>query len=281
MPFLSISSETAAVLTLAAYAAIAVVVIYRQARDCPDGWQVWALHLIARSYAPWAFAQRIDRRTLQPSTGGALVLANHRGPVDPLFIFAANSFRRDGLKVRIVEFMTASEYCELKGPLGWIVRTMRVIPVDRDGGDMEAAKEALKRLKKGRIVGVFPEGRLNTGEGLMAGNPGIAWLALRGGVPVYPIFIENAPRAGGGMVKPFYTFQKVRIHYGEAIDLSHFGRMRPTPENLQMVTRYLMEHLAKLGNTFVQPCETRLPPINSVKKPDTLPLDESALSRAG
>lgn len=262
MPSLT-SPELLAIATLAGYALIAFFVIARQALSFPNGWQVWVLHIIARNYAPWAFGQRIDQRAPQPAHGGALILANHRGPVDPLFIFASNFFRREGYVPRVVEFMTASEYCELPGFLGWIVKHMRVIPVARTGSDMEAAKEALRRLKQGRIVGVFPEGRLNTGDGLLAGNPGIAWLALRGGVPVYPVFIHNAPRAGGGMVEPFYTFQKVRVTYGEAIDLSRFQKVRPTPEVLQQVTRYLMEHLAAEGNTFVQPCETLLPPINS------------------
>ena len=137
------------------------------------------------------------RQVAERAEGLILLSGGPDGPVDPLFIFASNFFRREGYVPRVVEFMTASEYCELPGFLGWIVKHMRVIPVARTGSDMEAAKEALRRLKQGRIVGVFPEGRLNTGDGLLAGNPGIAWLALRGGVPVYPVFIHNAPRAGG------------------------------------------------------------------------------------
>ena len=258
-----VNPDTFALATLVGYAVGALILILRQVFDGPDGWRVWVLHIIARLYGPLMFGLRVDQRAPQSCQGGALILANHRGPVDPLFIFATNAFRRDGYKVRVVEFMTAREYCELRGPLGWIVKNMRVIPVNRTGTDMEAAKEALRRLKQGRIVGVFPEGRLNQGEGLLPGNPGIAWLALRGGVPVYPVFIHNAPRAGNGMVEPFYTRQKVRVTYGEEIDLSRFRKLRPTPEVLQQVTRYLMEHLAAEGQTFVQPCETLLPPINA------------------
>jgi 1-acyl-sn-glycerol-3-phosphate acyltransferase len=260
--------ELSAIAALALYALIGLMLIVRQVRACTDGLSVWILHIIGRLYTPNVFSQRIEQRCPFPATGAALILANHRSPVDPAFIFSSSCIRRDRYAIRVVEFMTASEYCDIGGPLGWLIRTMRVIPVDRNGADMEAAKEALKRLKAGRLVGVFPEGRLNTGEGLLPGNPGISWLALRGGAPVYPVYIHNAPQAEG-MVEPFYQFQKVHVTFGEAIDLSSFRGKRVTTELLEDVTRHLMESLAELGGTYVQCPQTRLPPVNLKRNCET------------
>lgn len=78
--------------------------------------------------------------------------------------------------------------------------------MDRNGRDMQSVRQALERLKQGRLLGLFPEGRLNgetPNDRLLAGDTGVAWLALKAAVPVIPIFIQNAPRSGS-MVWVFF-----------------------------------------------------------------------------
>jgi len=62
--------------------------------------------------------------------------------------------------------------------------------VDRGKADMRAVRTALTRLKKGRIVGIFPEGGLRSGvESVLQGKAlprGAASLAVMAGVPVVP-----------------------------------------------------------------------------------------------
>jgi 1-acyl-sn-glycerol-3-phosphate acyltransferase len=111
---------------------------------------------------------------------------------------------------------------------------------------MGPAREALKHLKEGKLVGVFPEGRLNTGTDLLPANPGIAWLALRSQVPVYPAFIHNAPQ-GKDIGAPFYTPARVRVQFGPPIDLSEFHDAKKTQELLNQVTQLIMTRLAHLG----------------------------------
>ena len=76
---------------------------------------------------------------------------------------------------------------------------MRAIPVDRDGEDMEATKVALRRMRAGCTVGIFPEGRINFGPGLLPPNPGVAWLALKAGRPVIPALHPRC--AAGGIAR--------------------------------------------------------------------------------
>lgn len=247
------SPDTWGILTICLYVIAAVAILAWQAVRCPGGWQVWVLHVIARTYSPLMFGQRIREKCPFPKEGACLVIANHRSPVDPMFIFSGSQEKVSGHHIRVVEFMTAREYCEVSGPIGWICRTMRCIPVDRKGKDMAPAKEALRRLQAGHLVGIFPEGRINLGDGLLPGNPGVAWLALRSKAPVIPLFIHDAP-PGTSMVAPFLKPSYTQVTFGEPIDLSEYYGRKLTPALLAEVTDLLMERLAELGNVEPRKC---------------------------
>ena len=240
------SADAFGILALATYCGIAVAVIVRSIRACPGGWRILLLHVIARFFTPFVFRQRIAADCPLPAKGGGLVLANHRSPVDPMLIFSSGPLRRNGYLIRHVEFLTAVEYCDLGGPLGFITRHMDAIPVARNGRDMGPVKEALRRIRNGKLVGVFPEGRINKGAGLLPGTPGVAWLALHSKAPVYPLFIHDAPQ-GSTMVEPFLTFCRSGVSFGEPIDLSEFYGRRINQALLDQVTEILMSRLAALG----------------------------------
>lgn len=233
--------DTVAGLTLAAYLLAATLLVVWRALRCPEGWRLWMLYIVDSLYCRLCFHWRADRRCPFLDARPALVIANHRSPVDPLLIWVGIANRRP------VEFMTAREYFGLRG-LKFILGAQRAIPVARDGKDMAATRAALRRLDKGRILGVFPEGRINRNAGpqLLPAGPGIAFLALHSRAPVYPVFIENAPR-GTSMVDPFWSFTRVKVHYGDAVDLSAFYGRRHTPELLAEVTELLMSRLRTLG----------------------------------
>jgi 1-acyl-sn-glycerol-3-phosphate acyltransferase len=238
--------EIWAILALSVYALIGAAVVVRLSRLCDAGWQFNMLYLLSRLWTNTIFGQRITHRCALPIKGGALLLANHRSPVDPMLILSSSGFKQDGFRLRVLEFMTAREYCNMPGTIGWLCNVMQAIPVERDGKDMGPAKVALRRLRAGRIVGIFPEGGLNTGPGLQPFNEGVAWLALRSGMPVYPVFIRNAPQEGT-MITPFHTFSKTDITWGAPVDLSAWQGQKPTPALLQEVAEMLRQHMAKLG----------------------------------
>lgn len=231
--------ESFALLTLVAYGLLAIVLIVWRAASCPVGWRLWVLHAIARMYACCCFHWRSNRRCPFLHARPALLVVNHRSPLDPLFITA------DVDNNRPLGFMMAREYYDVRG-LRFINTSQECIPVARDGKDLAATRAALRRLQEGKILGIFPEGGINTGPGLLPGNPGVAWLALRSRAPVFPVFIQNAPTAES-MVAPFFRFQRVRVIYGDPIDLSAFYELKPTEAVLDEVTALLMTHLAKLG----------------------------------
>ena len=215
------SADLTGILTLILYASIWIALTIRESLRCPDGPKVWGLCWIVRVWIPLMFSVRIQQHCPFPLTSGALFIANHRSPVDPLFILASSFCKEGGHQVRLLEFMTAREYVEMKGPIGWICRAVKTIPVDRNGRDLASVKEALRRLQAGKLIGIFPEGRINKGDGLLSANPGVAWLALRAKVPVFPVFVHGM-ECGESMITPFHTPRKIKVSYGEPIDLSEF-----------------------------------------------------------
>jgi 1-acyl-sn-glycerol-3-phosphate acyltransferase len=238
-------AETIAFWTLAGYCLFIAGLVVWKALRCPQGWQLWLLYHIDVCYSRICHRWRANRRCPFLDASPAIIIANHCCVLDPALIWVGVTNRRP------LEFLTASEYFGIP-VLSFIFKTMRAIPVARNGRDMAATRTALRRLKEGRLLGVFPEGRFNPGEGLLPANTGIAWLALQSRAPVYPVFIHDAPR-GKSMLATLYTFRHVRITYGDPVDLSQYYGRRTSEELLQEVTDLLMGRLAALGGIELKP----------------------------
>jgi 1-acyl-sn-glycerol-3-phosphate acyltransferase len=146
----------------------------------------------------------------------------------------------------------AREYYEIPG-LTWVGRATQCIAVNREGKDMRPAREALERLRQGDLIGVFPEGGINDQTALREGDTGIAWLALHAQVPVFPVFLRGSPSGVSDMVAPFYTRCRVRVTYGDPIDLSAYYDRKRTRTLLREVTDLLMRRLAELGGVAYAP----------------------------
>ncbi len=138
-------------------------------------------------------------------TGGAVLVANHRCSVDPFFVQLIGGRR--------VHWMVAGEYFKhfLFGP---VLRTFQAIPTNRGGVDTASTRRAIAFAKRGRFVGMFPEGRINRTESpLLTIRPGAAIVAMRASVPLVPIWIEGAP-AGWEVYSALFIPAKVRILVG-------------------------------------------------------------------
>lgn len=114
--------------------------------------------------------------------GGALICANHTRLNDPFFVVFA--FRRRH-QLRI---MAKAEL--LRTPvIGPLVHSVGVFGVERGKSDIGAIKTALKFLKSGEYLLLFPEGtRIKEGES-SEGKGGAAMLAVRTGVPIVPVYV--------------------------------------------------------------------------------------------
>ncbi len=123
-----------------------------------------------------------------PERGPALVVSNHISGLDPLLMLAACN--------RPVHFLIAREQYARFG-LRWLFRRAECIPVDRSSRDDSAFRAALEALRAGKVIGLFPQGRIHWPEDRpLRLKRGVARLAKLGGAPIYPARISNVRLPG-------------------------------------------------------------------------------------
>ena len=124
-----------------------------------------------------------------PTTGGAVIAINHTSYFD--FTFAGLPAYRQGLG-RKVRFMAKKEVFDHK-VTGPIMRSLRHIEVDRDSGSA-SFEEAVRKLKEGEFVGVYPEATISRSFEIKTFKSGAARMAIAAGVPIVPHIVWGAQR---------------------------------------------------------------------------------------
>lgn len=122
-----------------------------------------------------------------PIKGPAILAMNHVGYLD--FAIAGTAVLPTG---RLVRFMAKKEIFEnpIAGPL---MRGMKHISVDRNNGGPSFIA-ALKSLRSGEIVGVFPEATISQSFELKDMKNGVVRLAQESGAPILPVAIWGSQR---------------------------------------------------------------------------------------
>jgi len=141
------------------------------------------LQMLSRLGGVLLFRIRCRNRHCVPEEGGALVCSNHQSFFDPVLV-GIGSDRRLNYLARKTLFRF--------GLFRWVIEFLDAIPIDRDGFGLGGIKETLKRLKRGEMVLIFPEGtRTNDGQ-VSPLKPGFVALARRGKVPLLPVGLDGA-----------------------------------------------------------------------------------------
>lgn len=148
-----------------------------------------------------------------PKEGGVLLCANHINALDPPVV---------GMTApRTVHFMAKEELFKLP-ILGPILPKVNAFPVKRGMSDREALRTALKILKSGEVVGLFPEGTRSTDGVLKKGLSGAGFFALRGNADVMPCAI----------IGPYKRFKKVKVVYGKPLLMEPFRERKATVDEV-------------------------------------------------
>lgn len=148
-----------------------------------------------------------------PRKGGAILAMNHIGYLDFALIGTAALPTK-----RLVRFMAKKEIFnnKLAGPL---MRGMHHINVDRDNGSASFVA-AMRALRSGEIVGIFPEGTISKSFEVKEIKSGAVRLAMGAGVPVIPAVIWGSQRIWTKGVKRDLRRKKIPIFvkFGEPIN---------------------------------------------------------------
>jgi 1-acyl-sn-glycerol-3-phosphate acyltransferase len=239
------AADVLAIAMLAAFAAGFVVSFVRWGRRLPLTPAQCFWYAVNLVLARVLWRARISGPLPVPADQGAVIICNHRSPQDPSFIEIGTN--------RVVHWMVAEEFFHRAG-FGGFLRMAEAIPVNRGSADSQAAKAAIRCAKNGGLVGLFPEGKINTTERFMLpGRPGAAMIALKARVPVIPCYIQGSPYDGttlGCLLMP----ARVEARFGQPIDLSEYYGREDDREVLKQLTRQFLLAIAALaGETGFEP----------------------------
>lgn len=149
-----------------------------------------------------------------PATGGAVIAINHTSYFDFTFAGYPAALQKRGRKIR---FMAKKEVFDSKltGPL---MRKFRHIPVDRAHG-AESYAEAVRQLKAGELVGVYPEATISRSFEVKEFKSGAARMAIEADVPIIPHIVWGAQRiwTKGHPRNMWRPKVPISIHVGEPI----------------------------------------------------------------
>lgn len=164
-----------------------------------------------------------------PETGGAILVANHISGLDPLLMLASSS--------RPLRFIIAREQFERFG-LQWLFRAVGCIPVDRENSPEKAMRQAIKALRDGEIIALFPHGKIHLdSDPPRKIKAGAARLASLTGSPLIPLRISGVS-AQGGVMLPVFLRGHARIQLLPVIEVGD-----RSPDSLNQLIQQTLDRI--------------------------------------
>lgn len=197
--------------------------------------RIRGLHAINRIWVRTYHRLTVSGSVRIPRRGPVILVSNHISGVDPILIQA--------VVPRPIIWMVAREYYELRGLRG-LFQLIRAIPVARNGRDAAAMRSALRALRDGHVLGIFPEGRIATGSELIPFQQGVGTLAVRSQALIIPVY-QSGSSFRASMIRSILEPQNVHQRWGEVIDIRSILGPESDP---QAVASYLQTRLNQLKN---------------------------------
>lgn len=171
--------------------------------------------------------------------GAAVLVGNHYRIWDIVHMACTTKER--------VHFITKQELYKNKF-LAYLCRKVEAIPVSRDGQDAKAIMTALRYLKKGEKISMFPEGTRNrTDAELLPLKGGAALFAIKAKVPVYPVMSIGKTK----------YFRRTPIIVGDPIDLSEFYDKKMTAEDYARAEEIVRENMLGVMHGYIKEKEEK------------------------
>lgn len=176
----------------------------------------WLVKVTLRPLLRLLFRPAVTGLRHIPRSGGAVLASNHLSMCDSLFLPAVTRRR--------VTFLAKQEYFIEPGLKGRakaaFVRGTGLIPLDRaDVGSANTALAAgIRTLRRGALLGVYPEGSRSPDGRLYRGKTGVARMAVQAGVPVIPVAMIGTDQVQPiGRSWPHLGRGRVQVRIGEPL----------------------------------------------------------------
>lgn len=156
----------------------------------------------------WFRLRKVNKQNV-PQTGAAILVCNHTNMMDVACVTSITK--------RQIYFMGKKELFSNK-LLAKILKSMGTFPISRGDADISGIRTALKILKQGDLLCIFPEGTRNRDkkEPLLPLHEGVAMLALRGKAPIVPMWMN------GG----FAPWKRNTLTIGAQMDTSEYAELK-------------------------------------------------------
>jgi len=172
-----------------------------------------------------------------PEDGSLIIASNHLGRLDAFMAYAVVD--RDDV------ILTPAEKYRKYGFFRWIAKKMDGIWLDRYNADIGALRQVLKRLNRGDVLGIAPEGTRSKTEALIEGKSGAVYLASKAQVPILPAaIIGTEDRIVSANIRKLKR-TPVTVFFGEVFDLPSLPR-KNRDEALQKNTDEVMCQIAAI-----------------------------------
>lgn len=169
-----------------------------------------------------------------PASGPAVIASNHVGYLDFVFIGYGARDRK-----RLVRFMAKQEI--FKHPVaGPLMRGMKHIPADRFGQAGVAVQHSVDLLRKGEVIGMFPEGTISRSFLPAEAKTGSVRIAMEAGAPLVPCSVWGSQRIlTKGRPKNVQRGLVITVDYGPPVPYD-------ASDDPRVVTKELMDRITRM-----------------------------------
>ena len=190
-------------------------------------------------FRPW-----VEGEENIPPEGAAIFASNHLSFSDSIFLPL--------VLPRRITFLAKADYFTGRGVKGRATAAFfkgaGQLPVDRSGGGAgdAALNSGLKVLRRGELLGIYPEGTRSPDGRLYRGRVGVARMALEAACPVLPVAMigtDKAQPAGKKVPK----IMRIGVRIGKPLDFSRYEGMENDRFVLRSITDELMYELMLLS----------------------------------
>lgn len=171
-----------------------------------------------------------------PREGGIIIASNHISYLDIPFLGCGINRRAD--------FVGKSELFRNR-IVGWVFRKLEAFPIKRGKIDKGAISEAVKRLREGRVIVIYPEGTRSKDGRLSKPKAGIGMVVARSGARVIPSFIMGTDRVlpkGARRIR----LNPVRLYLGRPLDFSGLINIKKGRELYMEISEEIMRGIEEL-----------------------------------